>query len=402
MVCATPASPDAFPSAMLAFLDCQATTLGAAGYQALSAPGSTVMLFITVLLTILIALFGYRMLLGETPSLRSGVLTFVRIGIVLALATSWSAYRTVVYDVTLRAPAELVSNVGGPAKVPGATGGLAARLDDLDRAFRVLAIYGTGVPTREQVERSGGVAPPLFGGFDGFAIGSARIAFLVGGLGAFALIRLGAGLLLAFGPLFLAFLLFDGTRGLFEGWLRGLIAMALGGVATALTLGIELALFEPWLSDLVMRRAAGEAIPNAPATLFAAAVIFFGVLLAMLVLVARIAAALRLPRTMGALWPGLASETVEPRQPAPASKGVSDLAEPPSRAARIADQIAAVQRREEQGLVGTRMVTVQGSRGEDGAPSAPTATSGTALGQSFRRRTRGRISASATTRDRTA
>lgn len=402
MVCATPASPDAFPSAMLAFLDCQATTLGAAGYQALSAPGSTVMLFITVLLTILIALFGYRMLLGETPSLRSGVLTFVRIGIVLALATSWSAYRTVVYDVTLRAPAELVSNVGGPAKVPGATGGLAARLDDLDRAFRVLAIYGTGVPTREQVERSGGVAPPLFGGFDGFAIGSARIAFLVGGLGAFALIRLGAGLLLAFGPLFLAFLLFDGTRGLFEGWLRGLIAMALGGVATALTLGIELALLEPWLSDLVMRRAAGEAITNAPATLFAAAVIFVGVLLAMLVLVARIAAALRLPRTMGALWPGLASETVEPRQPAPPSRGANDPAEPPSRAARIADQIAAVQRREEQGLVGTRMVTVQGSRGGDGAPGAPAATAGTALGQSFRRRTRGRVSASAMTRDRTA
>lgn len=402
MACAVPTSPDAFPSTMLSFLDCQATTLGAAGYQALSAPGSTVMLFITALLTILIALFGYRMLLGETPSLRSGVLTFVRIGIVLALATSWSAYRTVVYDVTLRAPAELVANVGGPAQVPGATGGLAARLDNLDRAFRVLAIYGTGVPTREQVERSGGVAPPLFGGFDGFAIGSARIAFLVGGLGAFALIRLGAGLLLAFGPLFLAFLLFDGTRGLFEGWLRGLIAMALGGVATALTLGVELALFEPWLSDLVMRRAAGEAIPNAPATLFAAAVIFVGVLLAMLVLAARIAAALRLPRTMGALWPGLASETVEPRQPAPTSKGTNDPAEPPSRAARIADQIAAVQRREEQGLVGTRMVTLQGSRGGDGAPGAPAATAGTALGQSFRRRTRGRVSASATTRDRTA
>ena len=402
MACAVPTSPDAFPSTMLAFLDCQATTLGAAGYQALSAPGSTVMLFITALLTILIALFGYRMLLGETPSLRSGVLTFVRIGIVLALATSWSAYRTVVYDVTLRAPAEMVASVGGPAQVPGATGGLAARLDNLDRAFRVLAIYGTGVPTRDQVERAGGVAPPVFGGFDGFAVGSARIAFLVGGLGAFALIRLGAGLLLAFGPLFLAFLLFDGTRGLFEGWLRGLIAMTLGGVATALTLGIELALFEPWLSDLVMRRAAGEAIPNAPATLFAAAVIFVGVLLAMLVLAARIAAALRLPRNIETLWPRSARDTVEPRQPVPASRGVNDSAEPPSRAARIADQIAAVQRREEQGLVGTRMVTIQGSRGGDGAPGLPTVNAGTALGQSFRRRTRGRVSASATTRDRTA
>lgn len=401
MACAVPSSPDAFPSTMLAFLDCQATTLGAAGYQALSAPGSTVMLFITVLLTILIALFGYRMLLGETPSLRSGVLTFVRIGIVLALATSWSAYRTVVYDVTLRAPAELVANVGGPAQVPGATGGLAVRLDNLDHAFRVLAIYGTGVPTREQVERSGGVAPPVFGGFDGFAIGSARIAFLVGGLGAFALIRLGAGLLLALGPLFLAFLLFDGTRGLFEGWLRALIAMALGGVATALTLGIELALFEPWLSELVARRAAGEAIPNAPATLFAAAIIFVGVLMAMLVLVARVAGSLRLPRDVANLRPGPANEIAERRQQVPVGRSTNEPAEPPSRAARIADQIAAAQRREEQALVGTRMVTVQGSRGDDERNGVPAATAGTAIGQSFRRRTRGRVSASATTRDRT-
>lgn len=49
--------------------------------------------------------------------------------------------------------------------------------------------------------------------------------------------------------------------------------MALGGVTTtALTLGIELALFEPWLSDLIMRRAGGDAIPDASTTLFAAAV----------------------------------------------------------------------------------------------------------------------------------
>ena len=34
-------------------------------------------------------------------------------------------------------------------------------------------------------------------------------------------VRLIAGLLLALGPFFVAFLLFDGTRGLFEGWVRG-------------------------------------------------------------------------------------------------------------------------------------------------------------------------------------
>lgn len=387
---------------MLTFLDCQATTLGATGYQALSAPGSTVMLFITALLTILIALFGYRMLLGETPTLRDGVLTFVRIGIVLALATSWSAYRTVVYDVTLRAPAELAANIGGPAQIPGTTGGLGARLDNLDRAFRVLAIYGTGIPTREQVERSGGVAPPVIGNFDNFALGWARIAFLISGLGAFALIRLGAGLLLALGPLFLAFLLFDGTRGLFEGWLRGLIAMALGGVATALTLGIELALFEPWLSELVARRAGGEAIPNAPATLLAAAAIFFVVLFAMLAMVGRIAASLRLPRSLTVLS---SSGTFDVPQSSPSlsiGNNQQQLPEPPSRGRQIADQVAAAQRREEQALGGNRMITVHNSRGGDTPSNERPITASSALGQSFRRRTRGRISASAASRDRMA
>lgn len=387
---------------MLTFLDCQATTLGAAGYQALSAPGSTVMLFITALLTILIALFGYRMLLGETPTLRDGVLTFVRIGIVMALATSWSAYRTVVYDVTLRAPAELAANVGGPAQIPGTTGGLGARLDNLDRSFRVLAIYGTGIPTRDQVERSGGVAPPVMGNFDNFALGWARIVFLISGLGAFALIRLGAGLLLALGPLFLAFLLFDGTRGLFEGWLRGLIAMALGGVATALTLGIELALFEPWLSELVARRAAGEAMPNAPATLLAAAVIFFAVLFAILALVARIAASLRLPRRLAVFLPGGTPDGTRSGPFLSTGNNQQQLPEPPSRARQIADQIEAAQRREEQALGGNRMITVHSSRGGDTPSSERPIAASSALGQSFRRRTRGRISASAASRDRMA
>ena len=69
--------------------------------------------------------------------------------------------------------------------------------------------------------------------------------------------RLVAGLLLALGPFFIAFLLFDGTRGLFEGWLRVLGGAALGALGTAIVLGVELALLEPWLADLLACRLAG-------------------------------------------------------------------------------------------------------------------------------------------------
>ncbi len=399
MACGVVPTGDSFVSPMLTFLDCQAATLGAAGYQALAAPGSSVMLLITALLTILIALLGYRMLLGETPTLREAVLTFVRIGIVLAFATSWPAYRTVVYDVVLRTPADLAAEIGAPAQLPGANGGLAGRLDNLDRAFRTLAIYGPGVSTREQVEQSGGVAPPLFGGFDGFALGSARIAFLVGSIGSFALIRLGAGLLLALGPLFLAFLLFDGTRGLFEGWLRALIGLALGGVATAVALGIELALFEPWLADLVGRRATGIGIPNAATSLFAAALVFMVVLIALLALAARLAGALRLslPRIVLAGQDERTPEAPDRRMASPAT--IQDGAGPRSRARVIADQIAASQRRDEQALGGSRLITISGERGQGGR-ATETGAAVVPLGRSFSRRTRGRISTSATTRDR--
>src|SRR3546814_2571797 len=93
--------------------------MAAEGCRALAAPGSTASILLTVLITLLIAFIGYRMLLGQTPTIREGVLTFVKIGLVLTLATSWPAYQALVYDIILRAPAELASTIGGAAGLPG-------------------------------------------------------------------------------------------------------------------------------------------------------------------------------------------------------------------------------------------------------------------------------------------
>src|SRR6185503_9979205 len=119
-----------FVSGVLDYVDCQAQAIGAGGFQALAAPGSTLSLVLSGLLTLFVALFGYRMLLGDTPGLRDGVFSVVKIGIVLALAFSWPAYRTLIYDVALKGPAELAGEVGRPAGLPGSGGGLVARLDN--------------------------------------------------------------------------------------------------------------------------------------------------------------------------------------------------------------------------------------------------------------------------------
>src|SRR3546814_1016853 len=143
-VCDSIPSPESFAPSVLTFLDCQAQAIGAGGYAALAAPGSTASVLLTGMVTLLIALLGYRMLLGYTPTVREGVLTFVKIGLVLLLATSWPAYQILVYDIILRVPAELAATIGGAASLPGSGGGLVDRIAAVDQALKMLAIEGVG------------------------------------------------------------------------------------------------------------------------------------------------------------------------------------------------------------------------------------------------------------------
>ena len=100
MAACAPIPPvEGFLRGVMDFVDCQAQSIGAEGYRALASPGSTLSLVLLGFLTLFVALFGYRMLLGHVPAVRDGVLALVKIGIVLALATSWAAYRTLIYDV---------------------------------------------------------------------------------------------------------------------------------------------------------------------------------------------------------------------------------------------------------------------------------------------------------------
>lgn len=401
-VCDSIPPPESFAPSVLSFLDCQAQVIGAQGYGALATPGSTASVLLTGMITLLIAFLGYRMLLGHTPTIREGVLTFVKIGLVLVLATSWPAYQILVYDIILRAPAELAATIGGAANLPGSGGGLVQRIDGVDQALTILAIEGVGpaplgvnglpiMPT---------VPPAPFIGFDNFALGFARVIFLVSTIASFAVVRIVAGLLLALAPLFAAFLLFDGTRGLFAGWLKALLGSALGSLAIAITLGVALAFLEPWLAGLLARRGGGLDIIGAPAQLLAATIIFAIALAAVMVVIGRVALSLRIPAWMLAASTRAAEGSV-PRVEA-AQRPVASHApiESRSRAAAIADAVAVNQRRETiaaEASGGSRAVQIARSAGrQDGIErysAAPAAASS-------ERRTRQRISTRALARDR--
>ncbi|RYY25555.1 MAG: hypothetical protein EOP62_13100 [Sphingomonadales bacterium] len=403
MVCRAYVAGDGFLKGLLDFVDCQAQTIGTQGYMTLAAPGSTVSQVLTAMLVLFVAGFGYRMLMGHTPGVRDGVMAMVKIGVVLTLAMNWPVYRTLVYQVILSGPAELTSQIGRGADLPGAGGGLAVRLDGVDQMIDRLAALGTGGITQPEP----GTEPlrasqRVFTGFDEFAIGGARVAFLVGTVAAFALVRLAAGLLLALGPLFIAFLLFEGTRGLFAGWLRILAGTALASIGITIVLGSELLLLEPWLVDLLTQRFSNQGIAGVPAPLLAAILIFDLVLAGIIFLSMKVMMGLNLPIS----WPrhqgdlryqsaGGLPAGIDRREPA----GVPSDSR--SRAAAIADAVVATQRREE--IRGNIVIAGAARAHATGSTPVPASTAiavaSVPLGQRFRR-TGTRISASAARRDR--
>jgi len=73
---------------------------------------------------------------------------------------------------------------------------------------------------------------------------------LFANLGLVLVAKIVLGLLTALGPVFAGLLLFESTRGMFEGWLRALLVFSLLPLVITLALVLQLALLEPHLSAL--------------------------------------------------------------------------------------------------------------------------------------------------------
>ncbi len=401
-LCPTPGTGAGFLSSVLAHLDCQAQTIGASGYQALASTGSSVNIALTSLLTIFVAILGIRMALGRVASLSDLTLAVFKIGCVLLLATSWPAYRIIAYDLLLHGPIELFGEIGQASALPGANGGLVARLQRVDDGVLLLIAAGSGrldIGARASGvdELPGGPAPIS----DDTAFGLARTAYVAGIIAAVGIIRLVGGLLLAIGPFFAGFLLFGATRSFFAGWLRSLLAVGIGALATSLVLSVELAVLEPWLAHILALRADRVATPFAPFELMALGTAFVAILFGALFACARLSFSSEL-----ASWiaeraaPLVQSLTPQARPAAPdLIRGFLDGPEAPSRAYRTAQAVTALERRQ-AGSDG-RSPTTPGEGRSDRTPEQMRRTDSTVvavpLGQTYRR-TAPRVSAVATRR----
>jgi type IV secretion system protein VirB6 len=352
-------------------------------------PGSTLSVVVSGFLTIFIALVGYNLLLGGSLTIRSGTVSMLKVGAVLALATSWPAYRTLVYNLAVDGPSQIIADIANPSGVPASDAALPEQLDTTDAQLVRLAIDGVGVGIRDDI------SPPPFAGFNAFALGGSRILYLITAIGGLGLVRITTGLMLALGPFFIAFLLFDSTRSLFEGWVRVLAGAALGTVGISIALSFELLLLNQWLADLLIRRMAGEDLPTVPVELFvltcAFSLIAFGALFAS----ARIARAFRLAIP----WPAqvVAGVALQGRDNETVLHAPAVAQGDRNRAAAIADVLVSLQSRESRGRIHPN---ASGPRGASTAfNTAQSGGLGSSVGRSFNRRAHARQTTSSGKRD---
>lgn len=288
MACPSIITGDQFLLRTLSHIDCQAQLIGSYGYQALGQPGSLASILVTSLLTLFIAFFGIRLLFGPGPAARDVVFDVLKIGIVLTLAFSWPAFRTVFYDVTLKGPAEIASVIQTSSGNASA-GGFADRLQDADNAIVQLTQIGSGRNAAALLEGEGsGSSFRATAIEDDTGFGSARLLYLASIIGSLSLLRIGAGLLLALAPIAAGLYFFSQTRGIFAGWLKGLVFTLAGSIGATIVLSVELAIVEPWLADALQVRGLGYATPAAPTELFTIMLAFAIVQLAMLWLLAKV------------------------------------------------------------------------------------------------------------------
>jgi type IV secretion system protein VirB6 len=322
---------------LLGVVDCNVSLMAHAGYAALFQPGGALSGLLTALLTIYVAIIGYRLMLGRSQvSVSDFALNAIKLGAVLALATQWGAYQTIVYDVLFKGPQQLASGMLGAVRPEGSIfhGDV---FDGLQTAFDDLSGFGAGYAAH-----SSPTASPMLGGagFGAVLLTASASILLLSSLGVLLAAKIVLGLLLAVGPIFIAMLVFDSTRGLFEGWLRASLAFAFAPLASTLLLGVALAMLEPSIAQMEDLQKA-QIYTLGPAYSVALLILVFaGVSGAALVAAGMIAGGLRLPRP-----------DRDPRRTMLAGPETVVVTVDQPRAARVAAAAAALDRRDSRALV---------------------------------------------------
>jgi type IV secretion system protein VirB6 len=354
--CAIAAGPPSLARDVLASTDCFIATRVEQAYGQLLAPGGGFSTALTIGLTIYVAVYGYRLVLGQAAlTLGQVVPHFIKIGLVLAMVTSWPTYQRLVFDLMFAGPQEIAGAVmarsgngspdnvvsalqtlfddmtdyagdawdqRGPAgkAVPGAApvaappGGAPKQPSPFTPDPATAAAMASNVPINAAATPPASAAVPFALGppqFTAMALWASALLMFATSIGLLLIVRIILAVLLMFGPVFIAMALFGVTRSLFEGWLRVTVKFAL---VPLIVLPLSAVLVA------VLGRFVGELVPgpilafrDTPAlAILAIVVVFSAVLSQALSLTGTIAGAIRLPRRREPSSPVLDTGIVPP------------------------------------------------------------------------------------------
>lgn len=223
--------------ASLRAIDCAAGEMSQAAFSRIFGPEGAFVLPLQIILTIFVALLGYGLITGR---LRIGLSALaprlITLGVVLTLATSWIAFQNVFWNFL----------VGGPDEIAGALMGQ-------DGSATTIFADKLDVVMYSLMEVSGGQ-----GASETTSIFSPRgllwagaTMLLLGTVGVLATCKIALAVLLGLGPIFIVMALFSGTRGLFAGWLKAAVLMALAPLFAVLAGSLMLELATPVLAALL-------------------------------------------------------------------------------------------------------------------------------------------------------
>src|SRR4051794_19534862 len=223
-------------------VDCLATDATAMSFGRLFGAHGSFQTALTIVLTLYIALLAFNLLTGRS-ALRISVLTprMMTLGLVLTFATSWVAYQSVVWNLATGAPDEIASVLVGSK---GSATVLFAQ--QLDGFFNAITDAASNIPAQNPVIAA---ATPTFASpANILSIGA--LLLLLGTVGVLVVCRLALAALLIIGPVFIVLALFEGTRGLFEGWLKSVAMFALVPLLTVVMGSGALVAISPMVAGL--------------------------------------------------------------------------------------------------------------------------------------------------------
>ncbi|MFN3862720.1 MAG: type IV secretion system protein [Erythrobacter sp.] len=260
-------------SAALSAVDCIAATVSEQAFNRLFGTEGQLAFALTLLLGLYVGFFGISLMLGRSNlSVRALLPRMMTLGLVLTFATSFVAFSTIFYNIFIGAPDQIAGILTG-TQGESATAVFAQKLDVVFQAVQ----QATG-----DTKDIDAFSPPGI-------MWMGAMLLLLGTVGLLVTARIALALLLALGPIFVVLALFEGTRGLFTGWLKGLTMMALAPLFAVLGGSIMLELAVPVLAALV-------AVPGKIDQQAAMAFFLVGFVHAMLMLMALVVSALMVSR----------------------------------------------------------------------------------------------------------